>query len=80
MLFFRKKKKTNYAKIIAITAAAVAGACAVSFFVYKLIIKLKEREAEYEDDLCDGCPLADECDGECPIEELVEEETEAVAE
>lgn len=79
MLFFRKKKKTNYGKIIAITTAAVAGACAVSFFVYKLVIKLKEREAEYEDDLCDGCPLADECDGECPIEELVEEETETEA-
>ena len=79
MLFFKPKKKTNYGKIIAITTAAVAGACAVSFFVYKLVVKLKEREAEYEDDLCEGCPLADECDGECPIEELVEETAEEEA-
>lgn len=77
MLFFQpKKKKTNYGKIVAITTAAVAGACAVSFFVYKLVVKLKERDAEFEDDLCEGCPLADECDGECPIEELVEETAE----
>lgn len=76
MLFFEKKKKTNYGKIIGITAAAVAGACAVSYFVYKLVLKLKEKEAEYEEDLCEGCPLADECDGECPIEELVEETEE----
>ncbi|MBR2908030.1 MAG: hypothetical protein IKC26_08340 [Clostridia bacterium] len=73
MLFIKKKKTPNYGKIIAITTAAVAGACAVSYFVYKLVVKLKEQDA-YEDDLCEGCPLADECDGECPIEELVEEE------
>ena len=74
MLFVQKKKTPNYGKIIAITTAAVAGACAVSFFVYKLVVKLKEKEAEYVEDLCEGCPIADECDGECPIEELVEEE------
>ena len=74
-MFFEKKKPeptTNYGKIIAITTAAVAGACAVAFFVYKLVVKLQEN-AVYEEDLCEGCPLADECDGECPIEELVEE-------
>ena len=84
MLFIKKKKTPNYGKIIAITTAAVAGACAVSYFVYKLVVKLKEQEY-CEDDLCEGCPLADECDGECPIEELVTEEedeeaTEAPAE
>lgn len=74
MLFIKKKKTPNYGKIIAITTAAVAGACAVSYFVYKLVVKLKEQEAYDDDDLCEGCPLADECDGECPIEELVDEE------
>jgi hypothetical protein len=73
MLFFKKKETPNYGKIIGITVAAVAGACAVSYFVYKLVLKLKAKEAEYDEDLCEGCPLADECDGECPIEELVEE-------
>ncbi|MBO5270834.1 MAG: hypothetical protein J6B77_08610 [Clostridia bacterium] len=80
MLFFEKKKTVNYGKIIGITAAAVAGACAVSYFVYKLVVKLKEREAEFEEDLCEGCPLVEECDGECPIEELVEEAAEEAAE
>lgn len=77
-MFFQKKKTPNYGKIIAITTAAVAGACAVAYFVYKLILKLKENEL-YEEDLCEGCPLADECDGECPVEEFVEEEAEAEA-
>lgn len=78
MLFIKKKKTPNYGKIIAITTAAVAGACAVSYFVYKLVVKLKAQEC-CEDDLCDGCPLADECDGECPIEELVTEEADEEA-
>ena len=79
MLFVVKKKKTpNYGKIIGITAAAVTGACAVAFFTYKLVLKLKEKEAAYDEDLCEGCPIADECNGECPIEELtVEEEAPA---
>ena len=76
MMFFEKKKKSSVGKVIGITTAAVAGACAVSYFVYRLVLKLKEKEAEYEEDLCEGCPLADECDGECPIEELVEETVE----
>jgi len=80
MLFFKKKETPNYGKIIGITAAAVAGACAVSYFVYKLVVKLKEKEAAYDEDLCEGCPLADECDGECPIEELVEETEEEATE
>ena len=73
-MFFEKKKPEtpNYGKIVAITTAAVAGTCAVAYFVYKLVVKLQEN-AVYEEDLCEGCPLADECDGECPIEELVEE-------
>ena len=69
MSFFNKKK-TNYGKIIAITLAAVAGACAVAFVVYKLIKKYTD-ELDYDcDDLldeCDECDLAlDECDeAEC---------------
>lgn len=81
-MFFEKKKPeptTNYGKIIAITTAAVAGACAVAFFVYKLVVKFQEN-AVYEEDLCEGCPLADECDGECPVEELTEEEAEVLVE
>lgn len=81
MFFIKKKKTPNYGKIVAITTAAVAGACAVSYFVYKLVVKLKEQEV-YDEDLCEGCPLSEECDGECPIEEVVEEEAseEVVAE
>ena len=78
-MFIEKQKKANVGKIIGITTAAVAGACAVSYFVYRLVLKLKEKEVEFEEDLCEGCPLADECDGECPIEELVEETAEEEA-
>jgi len=67
------KKKTNYGKIIAITLAAVAGACAVAFVVYKLIKKYTSDIVYDCDDLleeCDDCDLACDCDCEC--EELEE--------
>ena len=74
MIIWQKKKKTNYGKIIGITAIAVTGACAVSYFVYKLVEKLRADAAyDYDEDLCEDCPLADECNGDCPIEEFVEE-------
>ena len=58
MHFF--KKKTNYKKIIFITLAAVAGACAIAFVIYKLVKK-------YTDDLVYDCDdLLDECD-ECDL-------------
>ena len=65
------KKKTNYGKIIAITLAAVAGACAVAFVIYKLVKKYTSDIVYDCDDLleeCDDCDLA--CDCEC--EELEE--------
>ena len=78
-MFYKKPKKPDYVKIVLISLAAVAGICALAFFVYKLVTKLKEKQAaEYEEDLCEGCPLADECDGECPIEELADETAEAI--
>lgn len=55
------KKKTNYGKIIAITLAAVAGACAIAFVIYKLVKK-------YTDDLVYDCDdLLDECCEDCDI-------------
>jgi hypothetical protein len=56
-MFF--KKKTNYGKIIAITAACVAAATAIAFVIYKLIKKYSEDLVYECDDLLDEC---DECD------------------
>ena len=67
------KKKTNYGKIIAITLAAVAGACAVAFVIYKLVKKYTSDIVYDCDNLleeCDDCDLA--CDCECECEELEE--------
>ena len=55
-----QKKKTNYGKIIAITLAAVAGATAIAFVVYKLVKKYK-TETIY-DDLLDDCDCIEEAD------------------
>ena len=57
------KKKTNYAKIIAISAAAVAVASVVAFVIYKLIKKYKD-ETIY-DDLLEDC----DCDCDCEIDD-----------
>lgn len=59
MKLFNFKKKTNYGKIIAITAAAVVGVCAVAFVVYKLIKKYTEDLVYDCDDLLDEC---EDCD------------------
>ena len=70
MHFF--KKKTNYGKIIAITLAAVAGACAIAFVIYKLVKK-------YTDDLVYDCDdLLDECDDCDLVIDDVEDVEEAV--
>ena len=39
MFFFKKKESPNYGKIIAVTLACVAGACAVACLVYALFQK-----------------------------------------
>ncbi len=71
MNFF--KKKTNYGKIIAISAAVVAVAGAVAFIIYKLVKR-------YTEDLVYDCDdLLDECD-ECCCDELEEAEEEAAVE
>ncbi len=59
MRLFRKKK-TNYAKIIVISLAAVAVASAIAFVIYKLVKKYSEDLVYDCDDLLDEC---DECDG-----------------
>ena len=75
---FFKKKSTNYGKIVAITVAAVAGACAVAFVVYKLIKKYTDELVYDCDDLLEEC---DECDLVCDCEEeAAEEEVAADAE
>ena len=63
-----QKKKTNYGKIIAITLAAVAGATAIAFVVYKLVKKYTEEVALDCDDFldeCEACELAEEGEEEC---------------
>lgn len=67
--FFKKKKETNYGKIIAITVAVVAAAGAIAFIVYKLIKKYTEELVYDCDDLLDEC---DDCD--IAIEDAEEEE------
>ena len=72
MNFFKKKKETNYGKIIAITLAVVAAASAIAFVVYKLIKKYTEELVCDCDDLLD-----DECCCDCELEEACEAEAEA---
>ena len=64
MFFFKKKETTNYGKIIAVTLACVAGACAVACLVYVLFQKFF---GFCECDACDCC---------CDEEELLEEDCE----
>ena len=70
-------KRTNYGKILAITVAAVTGACAIIWFALKLYRKycLLDRY-DYDDEFCD-LPDSDfdaMADGDC---EVVLEEDEA---
>ncbi|MBR2370828.1 MAG: hypothetical protein IKA82_02285 [Clostridia bacterium] len=65
-----KKKTTNYGKIIAITVAAVAGACAVAYFLVKLYekhIACKLALEDYDDDCICELDLDDDCDCECEL-------------
>ncbi len=82
MNFFCKKKKTNYGKIVAITLACVAGACAVGFFLFKLYEKYVACKLVLDDDcICDDdCEgNCDECECECCDEGTEEVEAETVA-
>ncbi len=72
MGFFKKKKKTNYALIIAITIATVAVLAIVAFIIYKLVKKYTEDLVYDCDDLLDEC---NDCD--VAIEDADDEAFEA---
>ena len=84
-----KNERTNYGKIIAVTLAFVAGACAVIWFAMKLYRKYcllecgdydEELDEIYNDGLYDenvGCQVVVE---EAPVEEIVIETEEIPAE
>ena len=85
----RKNERTNVGKIIAVTLAVVAGACAVIWFAMKLYRKYcllecddydEELEEIYNDGLYDenaGCAVVVE---EAPVEEIVIETEDTVEE
>ena len=82
----RKNEGTNIGKIVAVTLAVVAGACAVIWFAMKLYRKYcllecgdydEELDEIYNDGLYDedtGCVVVEE---EAPVEEIVIESAEA---
>lgn len=67
-MFEKKNERTNYGKIIAITLAVVAGACAVIWFAIKLYRKYCLLECDDYDELDEltGDGLFDECT-ECEV-------------
>ena len=73
MFFFKKKETPNYGKIIAVTLACVAGACAVACLVYALFQKFFSF-CDCECDCCDEDLLDEE---ECDDCEVCIEEPEA---
>lgn len=74
MFFWKKKETPNYGKIIAVTLACVAGACAVACLVYVLFQKCFK--------FCDQCDCDEEFleeDDDTDCEVCIEEpEAEAV--
>ncbi|MBO5898661.1 MAG: hypothetical protein J6R04_06595 [Clostridia bacterium] len=79
-----KRESTNIGKIIAITLAVVAGACAVIWFALKLYRKYcllecdyaEEQEELFDDDVCDCEVVVEENEPEA-LEEVSEEPAEA---
>ena len=69
-----KNERTNYGKIIAVTLAVVAGACAVIWFAMKLYEKYCLIEYDYDEELDDESLFDDAI--EC---EVVADEAEEVA-
>lgn len=69
----KSRSAGSYAKIIAITLAVVAGACAVIWFALKLYRKYCLLECDCDEEL-DEMSEGELCDGEC---ELVVEDAEA---
>lgn len=76
MFFLKKKETPNYGKIIAVTLACVAGACAVACLVYVLFQKFFGFCEECDCCCCDDEEFLEEEEGEdC---EVCIEEPEAV--
>lgn len=79
---YNNEKKTGYGKIIAITVAAVSGACAIIWFALKLYRKYCLLDKyDYDDDFSD-LPDSDfdhMTDGDCEVVLDEEEKTESAA-
>jgi hypothetical protein len=77
-----KKESTNIGKIVAITLAVVAGACAVIWFALKLYRKYCLLECDYAEEQEDEELFDDDdvCDCEVVVEENVPEALEEVDE
>jgi hypothetical protein len=73
------EKKTNYGKIIAITVAAVTGACAIIWFALKLYRKYCLIEYDYDAELDDESLFDDALECEVVMDEAVAEEAPAEA-
>ncbi|MBE6621002.1 MAG: hypothetical protein E7625_06550 [Ruminococcaceae bacterium] len=75
----RKNEGTNVGKIIAITLAVVAGACAVIWFAMKLYRKYCLIEYDYDEELDDESLFDDALECEVVMDEAVAEEAPAEA-
>ena len=69
-----RRESTNIGKIIAITLAVVAGACAVIWFAMKLYSKYCLIECDYAEEQEDEALFCDdgECECECEVVETAE--------
>ena len=66
--FCRKKKETNYGKIVAITLSVVAGVAAVAYILFKLYEKYVACKAlAADDDFCDEYCCCGDDDVDCEI-------------
>ena len=70
-----KRESTNVGKILTITLAVVAGACAVIWFAMKLYSKYCLIECDYAEDQDDEELFAE--NGECEVVVEAEEPAEA---
>ena len=68
-----EEKKTNYGKIIAITLAVIAGACAIAYAVMKLYRKFfVVKDAEEDELFFDEDGMLDEIEIDTGDEDVVE--------
>ena len=72
-----EEKKTNYGKIIAITLAVIAGACAIAYAVMKLYRKFfVVKDAEEDELFFDEDGMLEEIEIDTGDEDVVEAEAE----